>query len=344
VNWSLILIKNFSVLDNKLALQLLNDLQYNFPIVHQPFSYISENLFGEFTESDVIELLSNSMNCGVLSRVGAIFPPNSVGNSTLAAMAVPDNMLDSVVELINSYREVNHNYLRDHFYNLWFVVAANNFELVESTLERIYLASGIKPLNLPLVKEYHIDLAFDFMGGKSASILPSHSADTDLAEPFINYFQRDKLIALLSSGIPFVPRPFHEIGLKCGLKENDVINQILFWRNVGIIKRFGAVVRHYELGFRSNAMCVWKINDPNERNKIALNLSAEPAITLCYERPARLPEWPYQLFTMIHARDDNELMGILDDIIKRNSLYDIQHEILRSTKRFKQSGAQYGSN
>ncbi|NWK78808.1 Lrp/AsnC family transcriptional regulator [Aquitalea sp. LB_tupeE] len=333
---------NTSILDNKLALHLLNDLQHSFPIEPRPFYTISRNFPGSFFEGDIIELLSDSLGCGVLSRIGAIFPPKSVGSSTLAAMSVPSEKLSHVVAVVNSYREVNHNYLRDHFYNLWFVVAANTKQMVLNVLDDIECKTGIKPLNLPMVKEYHIDLAFKFMGEGKLCTIPSIPDCEIFYEPSVSSICREMLIAAIASGIPLVSRPFYEIGLRCGLSEFDVINQIKYWMHVGVVKRFGAVVRHHELGFRSNAMCVWKIDDVNERERIALKLSDEPSVTLCYERPPILPDWPYQLFTMIHAKSEIELRTIVADIVARNCISHIPHEILRSTQRFKQVGAQYG--
>ncbi|HSD96173.1 MAG TPA: hypothetical protein VLB06_03420, partial [Sulfuricaulis sp.] len=98
---------------------------------------------------------------GAVSRVGAVVRPNTVGVSTLAAMAVPPERLESVAALVNGYTEVNHNYEREHRLNLWFVATAPDTERLQSTLDEIAARTGYEVLSFPLVEDYHIDLGFE---------------------------------------------------------------------------------------------------------------------------------------------------------------------------------------
>ena len=97
---------------------------------------------------------------GGLSRVGPVFEHSRAGASTLVALAVPEARLESVAALINSYPEVNHNYLREHRYNLWFVVTGPDLAHVEALLARIEAETGLTPLDLPMRAAYRIDLGF----------------------------------------------------------------------------------------------------------------------------------------------------------------------------------------
>ncbi len=144
---------------SKLEQQLLNDFQHGLPLSPTPYADIAEKL-GVY-ESTVIENLQRLQTEGVISRVGAVFRPNRVGASTLAAMAVPEQELETIADIVSSFDEVNHNYERDHQFNLWFVVVATDDESLQSTLAEIEKRSGYKVMDLPMMEDYFIDLGFE---------------------------------------------------------------------------------------------------------------------------------------------------------------------------------------
>lgn len=139
--------------------QLLNDYQRDFPLVKRPFARIAKQL--GVTEAEVLDALRLLKAEGTISRVGPVFPPNRLGASTLAAMQVPASRLEQVAELVNAYAEVNHNYEREHTFNLWFVVTAESPERLATVLAEITERTGLAVLDLPMVTEYHIDLGFE---------------------------------------------------------------------------------------------------------------------------------------------------------------------------------------
>ncbi len=138
---------------------LLNDFQHNLPFVSRPFNELAKQL--GTSEDVVIDTLNKLKEQGFISRVGAVFRANSIGASTLAAMAVPVNEVESIAAIINSYSEVNHNYQREHHFNLWFVVTASGEEMLNSVLYDIEQRSGHPVMSLPMLEDYHIDLGFD---------------------------------------------------------------------------------------------------------------------------------------------------------------------------------------
>jgi len=138
--------------------RLLDDFQHGLPVEPRPFARLGEVL--GIDESEVIARLQRLARCGVVSRVGAVLPPNRVGASTLAALAVPPGDLAAVADLVSAYPEVNHNYEREHRYNLWFVVTADDRAGVDAVLAEIALRTGLEPLDLPMLKDYFIDLGF----------------------------------------------------------------------------------------------------------------------------------------------------------------------------------------
>ncbi len=138
---------------------LLNDFQHNLPFVSRPFSEIAKQLGS--SEDVVIDTLNNLKEKGFISRVGAVFRANSIGASTLAAMAVPMGELENIAAMVSSYSEVNHNYQREHHFNLWFVVTASDEEALNNILYDIECRSGHPVMSLPMLEDYHIDLGFD---------------------------------------------------------------------------------------------------------------------------------------------------------------------------------------
>lgn len=143
---------------NSLEKKLVNNWQKGFPLTSRPFAQIAEEL--NTSESAVIDLLADLKQRGVLSRLGAVVRPNTVGVSSLVAMQVAADRLDEVAQLVCEIPQVNHNYERENALNLWFVVTASSAEELEQILINIKEQTGIDPVKLPLEKAYHIDLGF----------------------------------------------------------------------------------------------------------------------------------------------------------------------------------------
>ena len=321
-------------MDDTLDFHLLNDFQRDFPLCPAPFAELASRL--GVAEKVVLGRLENLRRDGKISRVGAVFAPKRIGASTLAAMAVPPEKLDAVAAAVNRFPEVNHNYEREHRYNLWFVVTAASEGRLQATLGAIEQAAGYPLMPLPLLEEFHIDLGFSLNGGPKKNVVAATPVAP--AQP-IGEIER-RLISVLQEGLPMFIRPFQLIAGRVGTSEAEVLGRIRRWLEDGAIKRFGVVVRHHELGFRANAMLVHDI--PDERvSEIGRALAEEQAVTLCYRRPRCLPEWPYNLFCMIHGRERGEVEATIAELRQRHGLENYAHETLFSLTRFKQNGARY---
>ncbi|MDZ4316301.1 MAG: Lrp/AsnC family transcriptional regulator [Azonexus sp.] len=314
--------------------RLLNEFQRDFPLCSAPFAELAARL--GVAEKVVLGGLEKLRREGKISRVGAVFAPKRIGASTLAAMAVPPEQLDAVAAAVNRFPEVNHNYEREHRYNLWFVVTAGSEGRLQATLSAIEKAAGYPLLPLPLVEEFHIDLGFSLLGGKPKNVAVARPVQP--APPMEEAERR--LVSVLQEGLPLFIRPFALIAERTGASESEVLGRIGRWLEEGAIKRFGVVVRHHELGFRANAMVVHDI--PDERvSELGRALAEEPAVTLCYRRPRALPDWPYNLFCMIHGRERTEVEATIADLRARHGLNDYTHDVLFSLTRYKQNGARY---
>ena len=331
--------------------KLLNDFQHDFPLAHAPFDTIATRLGVD--EEKVITTLQDFQQQGLVSRVGPVFSPNRIGKSTLAAMAVPEERLDEVAGLVSSYDEVNHNYEREHRFNLWFVATAQDQQQLDGVLEDIESVSGIKVMSLPMLDSYHIDLGFsidwDRSHGEKTAARQRHTATPERSQQKIKSSQHDavansetdqRLIAAIQKGIPLVKHPFAEIAHQLGVDESVVLERLRLWLDNGTINRIGVVVRHRELGYQANAMVVWDIPDEDVA-RIGHCFSKFDFVTLCYRRPRHLPDWHYNLFCMIHGQDREAVLERVEMLAHQCGEQSVPFRVLFSKRCFKQRGARY---
>jgi len=149
-----------------------------------------------------------------------------------------------------------------------------------------------------------------------------------------------QLIAMIQNGLPVTDRPYEKIARQLDVSEDEIVARISALQDSGLIKRFGVVVRHHELGYRENAMVVWDVPD-NQVHSIARQIKSYSFITLCYRRARQLPEWPYNLFFMIHGKSRDQVMQYLEAMIDTHNRHIYQRDILFSKRRFKQTAANY---
>jgi len=333
---------------SQLQQDIINNSQKGFPLTSQPYKTITEQLAQVnivTNEQAVFQAIEGLNSQGVLSRIGPVFDHKKAGASTLAALAVPENDLDEVADIVNQFEQVNHNYGREHRFNLWFVITASDMVALNSTIANIELLTGLSVLVLPMEASYHIDLAFSInvTGVESPTSnqentpisLKKNDTTTRLTE-----IEKIALRSAIEKGLPTHISPYQVIAEQLALTEQQVLMQISLWQTEGLIRRFGLVIKHRELGYNANAMVVWNI--PNEdMDGVALELAKCDPVSLCYQRPRRLPDWPYNLFCMIHGTDRALVLQQINQITEQLGLESIKKDILFSFKAYKQHGARY---
>jgi len=150
--------------------------------------------------------------------------------------------------------------------------------------------------------------------------------------------EQDKQIIIeLQKGLPLVSRPFEIMGKRLNMTEESLINRITYLKENGFIRRFGAAVRHRDLGFTANAMVVWDVSDhkTDEAGKI---MASFKEVSHCYQRP-RHQGWPYNLFTMVHGRTREECIKTADQISEATGLE--KYELLFSIAELKKSSMRF---
>jgi DNA-binding Lrp family transcriptional regulator len=148
------------------------------------------------------------------------------------------------------------------------------------------------------------------------------------------------LLDAVQEGLPLVSRPYAELGRRVGLSEAEVLARLARWSEAGIIKRHGVIVRHRPLGYRANAMVVWDVPD-EAVGEAGRRMSGFAFVTLCYRRPRRGEDWPYNLFCMIHGKDRTVVEAQVAVLAEACGLADRPRAVLFSRRCFKQRGARY---
>lgn len=327
-------------MDEARRLRLLNEWQHGFPLVDRPFAELGRVV--GLSEDEVLDAFRLWQAEGLVSRIGPVVAPRRVGASALAALAVPSERLAEVAARVNGRPEVNHNYEREHHFNLWFVLTAASDAALDAALAAIAADTGLQPVVLPMVEAYHIDLGFDLCGisayrsGRREPRSARLAGSPPCALPGIE----QGLLQALQRGLPIVPRPYAVLGERVELSGALVCAFIDEWLACGLLQRFGVVVRHHELGYTANAMCVWDV--PDDRvSEIGRLLGGEAQVTLCYRRRRALPQWRYNLFCMIHGKARDQVLATRAGIAERLGLDQWPHAVLFSRRRFKQRGACY---
>lgn len=148
------------------------------------------------------------------------------------------------------------------------------------------------------------------------------------------------VIHAIERGIPLEPHPYRGIARRLGIDESVLLSVLRRLVDDGRIKRYGVVVRHRELGYTANGMVVWDVPEAS-LEVVGKRFAEMPFVTLCYQRPRRLPEWRYNLFTMVHGRHRSEVMNNVARLEALTGEDSLVHEVLFSTRQFKQRGARY---
>ncbi|RNJ25772.1 siroheme decarboxylase subunit beta [Halosegnis longus] len=321
---------------------LIDEYQSGFPVTERPFRVLAEELGIE--ESDTLDRVRRLREDGIFRRFGAVLNPPVIGSSTLAAVSAPDGRFDEVADTINSHRQVNHNYRRDHEWNMWFVVTASDRDTRDEILADIETETGCEVLNLPMLTDYYIDLEFPVVNEDRfarESLTETEVSATRISEQAtgdLSPLDRRLLLAI-QDGFPLSLTPYADIAADLDVDVASVLDSVERLRENGCIKRIGCVVNHVVTGFDSNCMVVWNVPD-DKLDEYGERVGSLPYVTLCYHRPRR-PEqgWEYNLFTMVHGRDSAAVDSVIDELA--SEYLPVPHERLYSTATLKQTGAQY---
>ena len=146
-----------------------------------------------------------------------------------------------------------------------------------------------------------------------------------------------RIIAATQGGLPLAVQPFHVLAQELELDAEEVMRRLRRMQDYGVVRRIGAVPNHYALGYRANGMSVWDVADERV-DELGGEIGGLPFVTHCYRRPRYLPDWPYNLFAMVHGRDRAETGAKVGQIAAVLGAANRGHSVLYSTRILKKTG------
>ncbi len=317
--------------------ELLSIIQKKFPLTERPFREIAKMLGSE--EEEVMHLLREEKRAGIIRQISPIFDTKSLGyRSSLVAFKVPPEKIDATVALINSHPGVSHNYERDHAFNIWFTlaVAPDSALGLEKTVSLIAQKSGIDEyILLPTLKLFKIAVKLDTTGKAAKKERLSRKKRKEITLTPLHH----EVIRASQHDLQIVPEPFAEIAEKVGIDTQRLLEVLQELREGGIMRRFAAILNHRKAGFNANAMVVWDV-DEERGEEIGKKAAAFSAVSHCYLRP-KYPNWPYNLFTMVHGKSKEQTDAIIEEMASELEYRDKRP--LYSTREFKKVRLTYFS-
>lgn len=146
-----------------------------------------------------------------------------------------------------------------------------------------------------------------------------------------------QIIRAMQDEFPLVKEPYKEISARLNITEDELLKRLQAYKADGRIRKMGAVLRHVEAGFRANALCAWVV-PPQQLDETAKRFAAMPMVSHCYDRNT-MPDWPYNMYTMIHACTRSECEQTAKQLAKENNL--TQYVMLYSVKEWKKTSMRY---
>ncbi|MBP7605134.1 MAG: Lrp/AsnC family transcriptional regulator [Spirochaetes bacterium] len=327
--------------------RIINRIQEDIPLAVDPFGRIADEL--SMPESELLETVARLKEKRIVRNISAIFNAHRLGyHSSLVAFSVAEGDVDGAVAVINAHPGVSHNYLRDHRYNIWFTLAVDastSLEETASVLARLCRAAD----HLILRNEKLFKIGFMLrMGDDAQDDEDEDAAPVDAAvalddgEYALSDEERDAVL-LLQTDLPITGRPFDEIVARAGSPMDAgrlvAIGDEL--KRKGIMRRYAAVLKHYNAGYGANAMTAWKIGPGRSEEEVMPVFLSNKSISHLYRRTEHPGRWEHPLFAMIHARSDGELDGIIAALEERSGLSD--YLVLKSLREFKKKRVTYFS-
>ena len=315
--------------------ELLSIIQKRFPLVTKPFAVIAEELGTD--EESILKLISEEKENKIIRQISPIFDTKRLGySSSLVSFKVRREDIGQAVEAINAHPGVSHNYEREHPFNIWFTLAvAPDSQLgLKKTVEILAEeAKATEYIMLPTLKLFKISVKLNTTGNdaKKEKVTQVNRKEIELTE------LHHRVIALSQNDIPIVSEPFKAIVDELGIRYDEFFAILNELQDAGVMRRFAGILNHRKAGFNANAMVVWDV-DEEKGEEIGKKAAEFSAVSHCYLRP-KYPNWPYNLFTMVHGKTTEETNSII-----REMADEIEHFARRplySTREFKKVRIKY---
>ena len=323
---------------------ILNLIQGAFPVDPRPYKKIGAET--GMSEHEAFQRIQDLKEKKIIRRIGGIFDSRNLGYvSTLCAAKVPQEKIPILAEIMQGMTEITHNYLRNHHYNMWFTIIASSYERMEQILNQIKTVLGSDEVySLPALKMFKIEVRLPLLEekgkGKTTEEAVAKGEPRRKSETSYGYvFNEDDkaLIRKLQDNLPQSLTPYSELSKELDIEEEEVLARIRDFLQRGILRRLVAILYHQKAGFTSNVMGAWCVSE-EAVNEVGVRMARFNEVSHCYQRPS-FPDFPYNLFTMIHCQSDQECKDIIARMSKENQIKD--YTLLFSQAELKKSSMKY---
>ena len=316
----------------KLDKQICDRLQRGLNIVRRPFADIA----GEFGigEDKILSRVDYLLKKGVIRRLAAMINYRSLGRaSTLVAAAVEADRIEEVAGVISGLENVSHNYQRKNYYNLWFTLQGRDEADIDGQLKKLSAELKVDFKSLPVERFFKLDVNFDIADDAEVAEVEENELAGQVVE--LTGLQK-KILIEIQQGIKPVSNAFdflcdEQVDIEKAL---EILGQL---KNIGVIKRIGAVLNHRLLGYSANVMLVCRV-DENVIDHAGRKLARYRQVSHCYQRKA-FSGFDYNLFGMIHAKGMGEINSLVAEFVREEHITDYQ--LLTTVREFKKKAVRY---
>ena len=324
--------------------RLLNLVQEEVPLVERPFAAVGQKL--GLSEADALQSIRELKEGDrpLIRQISAIFDTKALGyRSSLVAARVPAEKIEQAAAVINAHPGVSHNYKRNHDYNLWYTLALppDSRLGLQKTIEILHRDSGaIQTRLMPTLKLFKIGVKLN-LGGEDIATRSEGprftEVDRDTAMAFSVTDADKRMIRVLQQDLPLVERPYDQWAREAGGSVEAFLASARQYVQQRQMRRFSAVLHHREAGFGYNGMGVWVV-PAGQEEKFGETAATFSAVSHCYLRPT-YEDWPYNLFTMVHAQSQAKCDQVMESISKATGISN--YAALYSSKEYKKVRVHY---
>ncbi len=323
--------------------ELLNQLQAGLALVREPYAEVGSRI--GMDEDEVLRRLARLKEAEIVRQLSAIFDTRALGyESSLVAARYPDDGLFEAAKLVGGHPGVSHNYRRTHAFNLWYTLAVEPDSRLglEDTMDRLAEATGAESMRLlPTLKLYKINVQLDMTGSVASDAKEEAPRPAPVRGDGVLPTDADKrMIEVLQRDLPVESRPFDTWATAAGVPVDELLEAGRVFVERSYMRRFAAVLNHRKAGFGANGMAVWKVPE-EELDALGPRMAAFRSVSHCYKRPT-YPDWPYSIFTMVHARSKEACEDAIEAIAQETGITDPgRRAVLYSTYEFKKIRLMY---
>ena len=312
--------------------KILEIIQDGFPLEERPYAALGRRL--GVSEEDAFEHVENLRKSGVIRRLGGIYDSRRLGYiSRLCAGVVPEGNLDGFAAAADKIPAITHNYIRSHAYNVWFTIIARSEAEIQETVRGLEAETALHDAHvLSASKMFKINTVMKATVSadaptQAANKMTADKMDSEGVVPFVPDAKDRRRINLLCQDIPHTQTPFTDLGIDIAEIRADL--------DRGIMRRFGAVLRHQQAGFDANAMVCLTVADTEGAGML---LADNPHVSHCYVR-SPFEGFPYNLYAMFHGQSEAELEQSICSAL--SALNGPDHAVLTSLKELKKTSFVY---